>query len=114
MRPLLTYQSTQPTTSKASFTKLHFVFLVALFSYAISSGSQSLTLTTDTIEVIDSLEENEDKKSFQAEMQLDDDFLQETLIFPFNPFFEVIPVPASIIKETGYYAMCLLPPELLS
>jgi|GEM_PF-5918414 len=74
MDTLPTYRNTLRTYNSNHLLRTLFLLLVMLLSYNTWASSQDVVIGHEYIEVVDSLEETDENKECELEVQQDDDF----------------------------------------
>ncbi len=113
MKITSTYQLSIRSTNKAIILRSLFVLLVGIIAFDCLTNTEELVINSDMIEIVDIVEELENKKNNLSDLEKDDDVLP---LFNFRSLqiFQSSSISYNSFPfEFDYCRIPLLPPELV-
>lgn len=107
-----TYQFSTRSNNKAIILRSLFVLLVGIIAFDCWNNTQELVINTDMIEVVDNVEELENKKNNLSDLEKDDDVLHHFSFRSLQAFQSSSISYSSFPLGFDYCRVPLLPPEL--
>jgi|GEM_PF-1887498 len=108
-----TYQLSIYSTNKAIILRSLFVLLIGIIAFDCWDNTQELVINSDIIEVVDNMEELENKNDNLSHLEKDDDVLSHFNSRSLQVFQSFsISYTTSSPLEFDYCRISLLPPEL--
>lgn len=112
MKITLTYQLSTRSYKKAIILRSLFVLLVGIVVFDCWTNTQELAISSDMIEIVDNVEELENKKNTSSDIEKDDDVIPQLSFRSLHNFqslsISYTPVPLGF----DYCKPPLLPPKL--
>lgn len=107
-----TYRLSTRSNNKAIILRSLFVLLVGIIAFDCWNNSQELVINSDMIEVVDNMEELENKKNNLSDLEKDDDVLHHFSFRSLQIFQSASISYNSFPLGFDYFSIPLLPPEL--
>ena len=112
MKASPTYRIYPKSRTSSRLLPAIFVLLVLLLGYNSWATSQDIVFAVECVEVVDSLEENEEDKNCDLELQQDDDFCHPLAYFVLSSSDEGNSTYSFLPLGVDYRIIPLLPPEV--
>ena len=106
------YQLSIRSNNKAIILRSLFVLLVGIIAFDCWNNTQELVINSDMIEVVDNMEELENKKNNLSDLEKDDDVLSHFNFRSLQVFQSFSISYTSFPLGFDYCRIPLLPPEL--
>lgn len=112
MKPTLTYQLSNRSDKKTVILRSLFVLLIGIVAFDCWTSTQELAISSDMIEIVDNVEELENKKNTSSDIEKDDDVIPQFSFKSLHSFQSSSISYTSLPLGFHYCKVPLLPPEL--